>query len=354
MSSNSERTNYPDQLAQIQFNSANLPTEHQFDAWRQFLAPSFDVEPMQETTSFSYTLNSYLLDQLIVTKTTFDTVQMIRPSRKLSDSDSDFLTLQHYGKGQMQGSLDNGTPLLLKSDRIWILDSAHSYQVCGQTDHLIGLIIPRHLLVDHDKIYTDAPSLSWALNSPQGRLVLTAMHTIWQQLPCMTQTDAPIVSAGIMGLLNGLLSNQWNDIARRQLQLTTLQVLQRYIQANLHRSDLGVEHLCKAHHCSRATVYRLFQPLGGVMSYIREQRLLGCYQVLKRLQATDSQRVQDVADAWGFTNYANFSRLFKQRFGINPRALKQLSPFATDFNALQNATALSEVERWQYWLEQIV
>jgi AraC-like DNA-binding protein len=354
MSSESKQESCSEKLAHIHFSSADVPTKHQFEAWQQFTSPVFDVEPVKETTSYSYSCTSYCVDQLIVSQASFDTVEIIRPPQKLSGSDSDFLTLQYYGTGKMQGSLDNGTPLLLQPDCVSMLDLAHAYRGCGQTDHVTSIIIPRYLITNHDTIYTCAPMFSWAVNSPQGRLVLMAMQTIWQQSPHMTQADAPIVSAGMIGLLNGLLANQWNDVARQHLQATMLQTMQHYIQANLHRPNLGVEHLCKTYHCSRSTIYRLFQPLGGLMFYIREQRLMRCYDALKCFRTTTQQRVgvQAIAEQWGFTNYSNFSRIFKRRFGISPRELKALSWATLSFDRDKANGDWKAIQRWQHWLTQ--
>lgn len=348
----SEQKDYSDRLAQINFNSTNISTEYQFEAWRQFTSLAFEAEPVGESSGYSFTCTSYLVDHLILSQSKFEAVQMIRPSQKLSGSESDFLSLQYYGGGKIQGSLGNGTPLLMQSDRVSLLDSAHSYRIFGQTDHVFSIIIPRHLVTDHDKIYTCAPTLSWMLNSPQGCLLLRAMQVIWQQLPHTTSADAPAISAGFIGLLNGLLSNRWNEVSRQQLQITTLHAMQHYIRANLHKPNLGVVHLCTTFHCSRATVYRLFQPLGGLMSYIREQRLTCCYDTIKRLRPTTQQRIHMIAEQWGFVNYARFSRLFKQRFGINPRDLRSLSWVQLDRERDNARDDLHAIERWQYWLMQ--
>ena len=68
---------------------------------------------------------------------------------------------------------------------------------------------------------------------------------------------------------------------------------------------------------SRARLYRLFAPIGGVADYIREQRLRRCLADLLSAQHVHRQ-IADVAYRWGFSDPGSFAKAFKQRFGRTP------------------------------------
>jgi len=75
-------------------------------------------------------------------------------------------------------------------------------------------------------------------------------------------------------------------------------------------------------HLSRASLYRLFEPHGGVGAVILRRRL---DRAMKTLLTGASSRpaLRRIADELGFRSQAHFSRAFRTRFGIAPRAFQQ-------------------------------
>jgi AraC-like DNA-binding protein len=73
---------------------------------------------------------------------------------------------------------------------------------------------------------------------------------------------------------------------------------------------------------SRASLYRLFEPLGGVSRYIRKQRL---ERTFLELTATEyrNKSVVWVARRYCFDNASAFTRLFHPTYGMTPRATRQ-------------------------------
>ena len=277
-------------------NATNIPREHLFEAWRQTASPLFDVLPLKKPSNYNCSVTSYLVGQLVFSQTAFDGMQFVRSPHKLSGSESDCITVQYYAAGQIQGSLDNGTPLLMQRSGISIQDFAHAYKGIGETTRNFGVVIPRHLITNNDEIYNNHPMFSWDLSTPTGRILANALDHLWQELPDLTQAEAPAVAAGFVGLLNGLLTAKRDPHTWQQVQEATLTAMKDYIQDNLQISNLGVELLCRNFHCSRSTVYRLFKPLGGVKGYIRTQRLNVCFQDLRSLGNKHSKAISELSD----------------------------------------------------------
>lgn len=75
---------------------------------------------------------------------------------------------------------------------------------------------------------------------------------------------------------------------------------------------------------SRATLYRLFESIGGIAAYIQSRRLARAYAALVR-PAHRHRRLYDIALDWGFVSEAHFSRSFRRAFGLSPSEARALA-----------------------------
>ncbi|MDR6582549.1 AraC family transcriptional regulator [Herbaspirillum sp. BH-1] len=88
-------------------------------------------------------------------------------------------------------------------------------------------------------------------------------------------------------------------------------------------SPVTVPMLCEALHVSRRTLQYCFEDVLGVspMSYLRLLRLNGVRRALA--QGDGRQPIGDIAAAWGFSNFSQFSCDYKKLFGQSPSAMLQ-------------------------------
>lgn len=91
----------------------------------------------------------------------------------------------------------------------------------------------------------------------------------------------------------------------------------RYIASNINAEDLAPIKLSAHFNVSRATVYRVFGPYGGVQQYIRDLRLDHAFEQIRR-SAGRKQSVKSLARDLGFRSADAFSRAFERRFGMRP------------------------------------
>jgi len=102
---------------------------------------------------------------------------------------------------------------------------------------------------------------------------------------------------------------------------------QVFVKRNLASHHLNPELIARQLHCSRAHLYRVFAQHGEtVADYIRELRL----QRARRLLVGDAEtatRIGDIAYRCGFEDPVHFARVFRQRFGLTPSALKGRAAF---------------------------
>jgi AraC-like DNA-binding protein len=97
-----------------------------------------------------------------------------------------------------------------------------------------------------------------------------------------------------------------------------------YIQHNLLEPSLNPARISEALGVSRSTLYRLFEPLGGVTGYVWERRLQLARAAL--LDPKRVRRISEIAFQCGFSSEAHFSRSFRKAFNIRPSDLRSLQP----------------------------
>ena len=95
----------------------------------------------------------------------------------------------------------------------------------------------------------------------------------------------------------------------------------RFIRENLGNPELGQETLCRHFGVSRAVLYRAFEPLGGVATFIRNLRLRKAYLALR--QPEGSPPLGIIADTLGFSSVATFRDAFRRQFGFGPAEARQ-------------------------------
>jgi AraC-like DNA-binding protein len=98
---------------------------------------------------------------------------------------------------------------------------------------------------------------------------------------------------------------------------------------------------------SRAGLYRLFEPQGGVARYIQMCRL---QQLRARLddRAFDNRSLAELAPKLGFSGESHAGRLFKQAFGVSPGAYRTAS-----IRGVQSPSVEMMTRRWDSSLHEL-
>jgi AraC-like DNA-binding protein len=111
--------------------------------------------------------------------------------------------------------------------------------------------------------------------------------------------------------------------ARPELQESLSNRIRQHIARNLHKGPLSSDDICVTFHISRASLYRLFGPFGGVSAYVQNQRLSRVFTALMN-PLQNHRKISEIAYEWGFGSEAHFSRAFRKTFGMTPRETRSI------------------------------
>ncbi|HSH48397.1 MAG TPA: AraC family transcriptional regulator [Halomonas sp.] len=126
-----------------------------------------------------------------------------------------------------------------------------------------------------------------------------------------------------LSMLSLVLEQDERVLSSDQSHLRTahLMRIERYISANLGDPDLTPARI--AHFCgiSLRYLHKLFSESGYTVSeWVRMQRLEAAHRELEAIP--EGVNIGEVAYRWGFSNQAQFSRVFRQQFGYSASELR--------------------------------
>ena len=109
---------------------------------------------------------------------------------------------------------------------------------------------------------------------------------------------------------------------REHVRQEEIRIYKLYIDDHLNAPELNAATIAKAHYISVRYLQYLFSQEGlTVSAYIRARRLERCQLDLSD-PAQASFSVLQIAQRWGFSDASHFSKVFKTRFGVAPRAFR--------------------------------
>jgi AraC-like DNA-binding protein len=155
-------------------------------------------------------------------------------------------------------------------------------------------------------------------HSPVGQIVRSHIRALVAAAGALEESDIEAMGRGSAAFLAQALAGATYRAPRDQRAFTdvTLLRVRQFIEDRLGQPGLSPDHIARACAVSRATLYRLFEPLGGVAAYVRRQRLLRAKRDLASI-ALDGQTISAIARRNGFIDDASFRRAFRQAFGVS-------------------------------------
>lgn len=219
-----------------------------------------------------------------------------------------------------------------EADSIMVQPGNVEFELVTPSDYSIyGIVASRQLLTDTARAH--GCQIDWQRVQSADLLQVDAaeraafLRTLARLLPDETQPGSgeaePQWQQGVLLALLDMLDHRCVEpevAASLQRRRRVVALAREYIHA--HRSEaITVPELCEQVHVSRRTLQYCFEDVLGMspMLYLRMMRLNGVRRQLND-GAPGEVAIGDVADAWGLSNFSQFSSDYRKLFGHCPSA----------------------------------
>jgi AraC-like DNA-binding protein len=309
-------------VIQRKFTVTNELVRLQMLAWSDYVGRSLDVpvSRRQVANGFRGEIDTYVLKDMVYIDSRTDPVSQTRTKARIStDSMRDYVF--HVA---VEGVVETSTGSSLQRNSsqfmpgVLALDMNQPMHMARPTRaHVLAFFLPRALV---ESVIPDAESIHGRVmgyTSPIGRLLHKQLMMLCRDLSSMSPSNAEIALRTCARLLMTAFAKQarLSDGTRAAVRAAVYGQIKHYIQANLHRQELGPEEILQAHTVPRPSMYRMFEQDGGLVTYIRHRRLREAADQLIRSPLTP---VAQIAQSVGFTSHSDFTRAFHRTYGAAP------------------------------------
>jgi len=306
----------------MRFDSSAIAAHEALDYWRGSLSQSWDVSvPDRSAASdFHADVSVWRMADLMVGAARFGPVQTRMRRERNIQSDQ----LDHYR-------------IILLRDGVFRCDAAGRQVSLAPGRFVISdMAQPEsaELACNSAVLYVPRDTLERALPQPMrlhglspdgacAHLLADHLFALLGSLPEASPEELPSLAAATVGLVAASLAPTAIDPQSTGLAIdgSLLRRARKHIEDQLMDCEFGAQQLCMALRISRSTLYRLFEPLGGVAQYIKERRLARVHQILS--QSAERQSLARLAEDHGFKSAAHFSKAFRAQFGYSPREVER-------------------------------
>lgn len=162
--------------------------------------------------------------------------------------------------------------------------------------------------------------------TPFGQLMWEHLLALRRYGPYLTESEGEATARATALLLAGALSRArtLNLGGARSTREVLLAAIRTYIEQSLAAPGLDTNRLCRRFGVSRATLYRVLEPVGGLGRYLQQRRLCRAFRQLASLEHRH-RRIIDFAIDCQFASDTTFTRAFRRQFGITPGAVRTLA-----------------------------
>ncbi|NPU67698.1 helix-turn-helix domain-containing protein [Bradyrhizobium sp. 83012] len=331
------------------FSAEQMDTETNIVAWREATSTFFDVDDLAagEAVPFRADVLSYALGSVLLGSARASGQRFRRSAETIARSGVDHIILQLYVSGGYEG-VAGQRPIRVEAGDLCVLDLAQTLETRATPFENVTMVVPRPMFDSRLLQVDDLHGLVLPRSGAMAPLLARHFGALLDCAPRMSFDECQAVVDGTISLISACLRGELErrDADRSVTADASLLRIRQYIESQLSSPDLSADAVALHFGLSRASLYRLFAPIGGIADYIRSRRL---HRAFFDLAGSGSRglRVSEVARRWQLGTDAHFTRLFKAAYGITPSAAREAAMLGLpQLSAAAEADAASPLSRW--------
>ena len=303
------------------FTTKGLPSDKQFDAYRDYCAPVIEVSPNEEFGSgFDALCEMWQLGGVVCRRIRAPAGPFGRSNAQVRRDGLDHWVFNVVRRGKQNAS-PAGSELSTGAGELSVFSLAGAYQAHRTNIDWVGLFVPRGTFSAIDAALNHNEHR--ALDNSLGRILAAYLIALSDELPSMKEGDLPHAVKAMEALVEKSVNSSPAVLnsSETSLDMPRMRLLRDTIDGNLGSWNLHAGRLCKLADVSRSNLYRMFEPYGGVVRYIQRQRLRRAHDLLADPNCT--RQISLIANVHCFADSSTFSRAFRHEFGYSPTDLRK-------------------------------
>ena len=309
----------PDRLPHI---AASIGADYadSFSACRELLSAMFDLEAPSDEVRAAYTMDFALFDYgpVKLGMSLTSAAIMVRDPRTIARTGMDQFHVQFYRNHGYVLTID-GAEREVRPGDVGLLDLTRPVTIRTDGIDNLSVIIERTLLLPLLNNPSDFHGLVLSRDSEAGIGVREHLEEMWRLGPELTVAQGHEWSRATADLIAARANGHAEAPATTRTELRQIQfrAISRRIERHIHDPDLGPEVLAHQFFITRPTLYRMFEPHGGIGRYILQRRLAGVFRDLSD-PTRPEDRIADVFSRWGLDSHTAAGRAFRAAWGMTP------------------------------------
>lgn len=312
----------PPSVPSLSFDSAALAPSDRLEAWRTAIASVHDTRPHDSLPPEAVAVRATVwnLGPVVAAHGSYSALRAERTPKVIRRSGVAGYKLHLSVSGGVVGVEAGERRRLVRPGELIVTDLARAGgQQSDTASETIVLYLSRP---EVEALLPGSPDLhGLAVGGPLATMLrdhMTGLARVLAAPDAPSITAAPALARATLQLFVAAVSGAApaGGEGRVAVEDALRRRITAYVEAHLLDPDLSQERLCRAFHMSRATLYRVMQPLGGVAAHAQERRLARIHAEL--LDPTRHHHLGRLAEEHGFASQSHMSRAYKARYGLSP------------------------------------
>lgn len=299
----------------------SVPTRQRRTYWREALSQTFasaDVAVPDEVCSG--TIRTFPLGQLQLTRSDGGPMRAWRTPRLIAQSESEYVVVNLLGRGVARVEQE-AREVYLRPGEFAFCDMARPIHMEFPDPYQVkSLVLPRQVLGLSESELRQISASPLRSDMALGGLLSILLSRLADTTETFRPRTGELLARNVVDLLTVLADEQLgrDSEGTPSGDAVLLLRIRTFIGRHLADPDLTPEVIARAHHISVRYLHKIFEGEDTTVSrWIQSRRLEACRRDLLRRQAANHTIVA-VAQRWGFTSAAHFSRVFRAAYGMSP------------------------------------
>lgn len=188
----------------------------------------------------------------------------------------------------------------------------------GDDIDMINMMVPRHQIPNW-LLTTNFHGLIMPGKSPGGRLVASHLITLVEVSDDLTEDEGVaaieatfVIAERFLGRRGPAPTPAQTEAVQRTIRRRAMHIFDTHIG----HGKLTAGRVATLIGVSRSSLFRAFEPMGGVLTYVRHRKLDRVYAAV-RARGGATSVLQDLADQQGFDSVRQMKSTFRTRFGFS-------------------------------------